>query len=260
MSNGYTVVPGIIPGPLQVGGPLTITNGQIQTGAALTPLAILNDVLQIGANAAFTRIMRDVMNQNLVLSYNLAKDGITRDDAAQNASQIRMGQVGNMPLLRRLNSAGTILDGVIPQTLGVSGVPTTITGNVAENTVFSQLLPANSRNATLTGMILPFLFISNAQGAVSTTFRLKIGATVIFAVTRAALGDMFYLAFLYQQTSILLRLSLFLSVGATQGSQSDASVADNTTADQTLSLTIQLGAATDSWTVAGGGILPFTSA
>src|SRR5713101_730637 len=117
MANAYTAVPAIIPGPLQVNGLLTINSDQ---------------GIKIGGSLPFVRLYKRAAGFGL--SYNLATDEGTRDDAAQ--AVYSFNSVLNPPaaFTRIDNAAGAQVLHILDETIAQDGNPVANTGNVTENT------------------------------------------------------------------------------------------------------------------------------
>jgi len=226
MPNGYAVSPQIIPGGV----------------------IILGDVLRIGVAAPYVYVGK-------------APGNVAGIRSGINFQAVPDGAFDRQDLLFPLNSTrGLVYTGVDASAAGVAiarlggsrgrdFTTTTHTGTVVETTLRSQLIGAQSMQPN--GAVgVSVLLTANAQGGVATTFRLKFGATTLFAPTRAAVDSLWWTVFgANKNASGSQSWAELLSWATLANGAGLVNSALDTTLDQTLALTIQLGAVGDSWDV-----------
>jgi len=235
MSNGYSAVPNIIVGNATITGTLTVTG---------------DGGIRIGSAAPFVRLFKDGAAR-LALSMNLGTDLSTRDVATQLAHDLAMGEPGLSPRFFEYNPLGTLLSSMLDRTLAQNYTNPTHTGTVTEDTIFTELIPGNTLGAH--GRFITEAEIEgNVQAVGGSTIRLRLGGVVIWSrlvtatsnfwlrcVTRniAATNLQYNIVQTFDNNNLFLGFRVVTAV--------------DTTADNFLSLTIQSGAATDSWSFAG---------
>ncbi len=231
MSNSYTAVPAIIPGPLQVNGLLTVASDQ---------------GIKIGGSAPFVRVYKSAVPSG-GYSYNLGTDEATQDTAAIFSSAVRLFSTLDLVNMLSKNAGGTLLTTPVDRTIAQDGTVVGNTGNVTENTTRSKVIPANTLGAD-GALIIEWLLIPVAQGATATTFRLKLGGVLLTQFTKATAAQTVVRLMLNNlnatnsQRVLAVNIDINAVVGLTNFNQ-----AIDTTVDQTLTSTIQNGAATDNW-------------
>jgi len=235
VSNSYTATPGIVAGALTVNGPIT---------------SLSDAGITIGAGAPFVRLFKSTI-PSLDLTWNLGTDRNTRDNAGQIATEILADNSANALRGTQRNAAGTLLNFQFDQTIAQDGTPVTNTGNVTENTIYSKLIPANTLGPH-GALIIEFQFIGNVQGATGTTWRLKLGGTTVISEVRVATVNSMWRVVVQQSNATgAQRWNQNEITSASVASAFTTTSAIDMTGDQTLALTIQSGATTDSWTVGG---------
>jgi hypothetical protein len=244
MSNGYTAVPAIIPGNLTVNGLLTVAS---------------DAGIQIGAAAPFVRLFKD-SGPGLGLSINVQTDEATRDSAGTPAHILRYSAILSNTFHGFINSVGTLTNRRIDETLAQDGTAVGNTGNTTENTTRSKVIPANSLGAD-GALVLEWFVTGIAQGGVATTFRVKLGGTLIFSTTDTTAEVVsFRLVFLNLNATNSQWVSGHLAKATVVTGASPGIFAIDTTVDETLSCTIQNGAVGDNWTDRGWKVHALASA
>ncbi len=235
MSNSYTAVPAIIPGPLTVNGLLTVNS---------------DAGIRIGAVAPFVRVFKFSVADGL-FSSNLQPDRATRDTTLQAAFAYGINNFGNGLYGVQLNIPGTQIFTEQDTTIAQDGVNVSHTGDTVETTLKTKTIPGG----TLGGdgaLIIECVFIGAVQGGVQSAFRIKIGAQTIASMGSAVTGPVLMRGMLLANNS-----TASVTVSAMGGTLnavtlwSAGSVALDTTIDQNLIVTFQGGAATDNWTLQG---------
>jgi len=231
VSNSYTATPGIVAGALTVNGPIT---------------SLSDAGIRIGAAAPFVRLYKRATPGG-GLTYNIGTDDATTDSAIVAAHGFFSDNSNDSPALKRIAPTNSVAVTLLDSTLAQDGTLVTNTGNVAENTTRTKLIPGNTLGAN-GSLILEWMLNGQVQGGVATTFRVRIGGTQLFSFSKAATSTM------------LLRL-LVANANATNAQRGIAYLGDtvvaftafqftgafDTTLDQTVTLTIQSGATTDNW-------------
>ncbi len=235
MSNSYTAVPAIIPGPLTVNGLLTVnSDAGIRFGAA----APFGRLFKTGAGGAS-------------LSINLGTDEVTRDDGGSAAQELRINPGLLTPFTKELNAAGTAFFTQLDRTIAQDCTAVINTGSITENTTRSKVIPANTL-AQHGMLVLEWMLFANLQGGVGTTFGIRLGGTLLGSTLTTSGTNMFVRMVLLNKglTNSQLAFVVFTS-GAGTVADSVQITALDTTVDQLLAVTIKSGAATDSWTDEG---------
>ncbi len=235
MSNSYTAVPAIIPGPLTVNGLLTVNS---------------DAGIRIGAVAPFVRVFKFSVADGL-FSSNLQPDRATRDTTLQAAFAYGINNFGNGLYGVQLNIPGTQIFTEQDTTIAQDGTAVINTGNTTENTTRSKVIPGNTLGQH--GMlVLEWMLFANLQGGVGTTFGIRLGGTLLGSTVTTSGTNMFVRMVLLNKglTNSQLAFVVFTS-GAGTVADSVQITALDTTVDQLLAVTIKSGAATDSWTDEG---------
>jgi hypothetical protein len=243
VANSYTATPGIVPGPLTVNGLLTINN---DCGIVL------------GGSAPKVRLFKGPVGA-ASMSYNLGCDYATLDSAGVISWALTLDQTNNQALLRRTNTAGTILFEELDRTILVDGASVTNTGNITQNTVKSKVIPANTLGAD-GHFIIEIDILGNVQGATATNFFVVFGGQTVLSLSRAAVTSLGVRAIIQAANATNVQHGkhiIFDTLSAFTGQLFLGSV--DTTVDQTLAILIQSGATTDSWTVQGWKVHALTS-
>ena len=235
MANGYTIVPSIIPGPLTVNGILTVNN---------------NCGIRIGGASPFLRLFTFAGGFGF-MSMNLGCDLATRDNPAVAAQAYELLTNGNNPGTLQENPAGTQIVTGGDNTIAQDGALVSNTGNTTENTLKSKLIPGN-----ILGphgyFILETSFIQVVQGGVNSTFRVRLGASAIATINVGAVGNLVWrLHFLNSAANAAQKVWSVMFSPTTVVANTLLSTTVDTSVDQTLSLTLQNGAATDNYTCSG---------
>lgn len=230
MPNGYAVIPNILPGNVTIGGNLTLTGSEIKLGAA----------------APFTRLVR-AAGGNALFTNNLQSDLATRDDGAQAANALDLFQATVPLLVRRMNAAGNFMDVAPAQALFTDFVQHNNSGNVAENTIWSKVIRANTLGAN-GGFRVRAGMQDVAQGGVPTNIRFKLGGVTFFTTAIAAVSNMIwdFVVCNRNATNSQVWEGIAFNVSAGTVAYVNAGTAVDTTADTTFSVTSQSGAAGDS--------------
>ncbi len=241
MANTYATVPNVLPGNVTIGGTLTVSG----------------DFIRIGAASPFCRVGKSTIG-GAILTYNVGNDVATRDNGAAAAASLELlrtgGQFARMVLT---NPAGNVDPTLLDETFHQTGTSLVNTGNVTENTIYTKVLNGNTLQSH-GALVVQTLLVGTVQGGVATTFRLKLGASVLFAPTSAAVKTILLRMWLLNQAvtnaqrAVLEQWESTGFVGVTQNT-----FAVDTTVNQALALTIQNGAAADSWTAAGWKVQTF---
>jgi hypothetical protein len=244
VSNGYTAVPAIIPGPLTVNGLLTVNSD----------LGI-----RIGGSAPFVRVYKRSVG-SLGVSYNLGTDEATRDNAAQIALAIAGLTVTPNGGIIQVNAAGTQKTTLFDTTVAQNGTVVAHTGTTTEDTIYSVVIPANTLGVD--GALIVEVHVQVvAQGAVNTAFRVKLGTGIIAQYLTTVVQSRQIRAVMQNANSAIAQKAWGFSIdNAANLLLSDNTPAVDTTVDQTLSFTIQNGTATDSQNVRGWRVHAFVGA
>lgn len=230
MSNSYATVPNILPGNVTIGGDLTVGGNTIRVGTA-SPFVRLQKIPAGGG----------------ALGYNRDDIAGATDAASQNIVQRMLRtQPGAFEFFFHDGTGGSN-SGILPMIFGWTGVNVNVTGTVAETTVFSVPIRGGFLGAN-GGLRFWWALTATAQGAGATTFRVKLGATVLTSFTSTTVDFM-------QARGVTINANA-------QNAQRNTAwwtravgsffVDDNTTAvdtsvPQTLTFTIQPGAVGDNW-------------
>ncbi len=240
MANSYATVPNVLPGNVTIGGNLTVSGDQ----------------LRIGAAAPFVRLGKTATPE-MLLSFNLGFDDLTRDTGAFAGNRIRTDGTRANWFLRHVLAGGTN-DTLVGEVWAADGTSVGNTGNTVENTVKSKFLPGGSLGAHGV-LVLDTIFSANAQGGVATTFRVRFGGVVAASFTRAVISAIEFRVLLLnngatgnQEAYMVVTDSLASFAGAA------AALVVDTTVGQNLTVTIQNGAAADNWVCIGWRVHGFS--
>ncbi len=231
MPNSYTVFPGVILGNVTITGNLTVSGDQVRIGAAIP----------------YVRIGKRFSNQAMH-SLNLQFDAATRDDSAATAIGLFNNTTGSLLETDRSNTAGTIRAEAAVSAILTDYTDHTHTGTVTEDTIYSKLIPANTLGPN-GGLLLRFWILYQVQGATASTLRVKLGGVAMHTLTFTTTGNRLFEVVLTNRnaaSSQISRLSVITVDAGTIGGQTPGGGAVDTALDQTLALTIQNGATTDS--------------
>jgi len=200
----------------------------------------------IGAAAPFVRVFKNLGVLG-ALSYNIACDLLTRDNTGQFGRALRLQGSGTSPDFFEVNVAGTNAAFRIDRTVAQDFTSVGNTGNVTENIIKSKLIPSGTLGAN-GALIVEFFYNGTVQGATPTTFRLRFGGVTFQSFARAvvATGSFKMVLFNANAQGSQFGEGYVADSSAVSGFNSGSQNVD-TTVDQTLSVTIQNGAATDNW-------------
>ncbi len=223
-------------------------------------LNVLEDLMRLGVATPFVRLFKSAPRVARWTS-NLATDLVTRDDVAQAASLVQLNPDDDAMNYRSLNSAGAITTEALARVFGLNNTQVTVTGTVAETTVYSKVIRANTLGAH-GALAVHWMLIGVAQGAIAASFRLKLGATTLAIFTKAVTDNMFVIYHLLNRgaTNVQDARGHAISDAGTVTSVAGSTGGLDTTLDQTLSITIQPGAVGDRWDSFGVMIGPMTGA
>ncbi len=215
-------------------------------------------VLRLGAASPFVRLYKRTAGQ-LGLSYNLASDEATRDNGAGLACML-FGEPGPVAFSQLLiNPAGGSRLARVDGTIAQDGTAVTVTGTVAETTTRSKVIPGNTLGAD--GALLVELNMhAVTQGGVSTVVRVKLGGIIVGQAGHTATGQYRIFFELWNANATNAQEGWFweLKDNSFPGGARIVAALD-TTLDQTLSVTIQPGAATDNWVDRGWKVHGFAA-
>jgi hypothetical protein len=233
VANAYTATPGIVPGPLTVQGALTVASDQ---------------GIKIGGSAPFVRLFKSAQPSG-DLSYNLGTDQVTRDNAALFGWDHVFDAGSGQYLLKELNAAGTLITQAYDRTIAQDGTLVSQTGDTLQHTLKSKVIPANTLGAH-GALIIEALLVATTQGATSSTFALIFGGTLFGPTAVAVATTMMFRARLQNVNATNSQNGeVFAALGTGTSLVNRSSGAIDTTADQTLGITFQGGAATDNWSL-----------
>lgn len=230
MPNSYATVPNILPGNVTIGGNLTVGGDQIRIGAA----------------SPFTRIAK-IPAGGAAFSYNFDNLLATTDAASQNLA-FRLVEAAGKPL------GGRYHDGVGGQNfynLGMDfarvGALLTVTGTVAE----TDLLRLSIRGGFLQafgGLRIRMGLVANVQGAVASTFRLKLGATTADSFTKVATANILLDWEFTNSSNQATQRGFSVRFDSVAGvTPIFTNTAENMANTLDLAVTLQPGAVGDSW-------------
>ncbi len=231
MANGYVIVPNILPGNVTIGGNLIVGGDSIRIGVA-TP---------------YCRVGKDASARAFV-SHNLAPDTVTRDLAANKASELVFEALIGAWADTLINQNGAAQNARLHSLIGEQGTNLNITGTVAETTVYSTTIFAGLLGAH--GAVhLKWMFASTVQGATASTFRIKYGGSTIVSFTLATAQIAVVDVVLWNQGAANAQRchGVILTNGVAPATLT-GTLAIDSTVDQTFAVTHQPGATTDNWT------------
>lgn len=228
MPNGYTTVPQIIPGTLSIGGDLDV-KGEIRVGP-------------------FTSRLHLFMTNDFTawLTYNWKKDNANPDEAGSKSNMLILGDGQQVPAFEFRNTAPVRTQAANRQILYSRTVQSVHTGGVAESTIDSKIIPATLIG--LNGALRVVCFFNvTVQGGVASTFRVKLGATTLLNIPiGGVIGPTWIEVLIANQNVGNSQLVLTVQWLGTGNAVFENTAAVNTLAQQTLTITMQNGAASDS--------------
>lgn len=231
MPNSFTVFPNVLPGNVTIGGNLTVSG----------------DVVRIGAAAPFTRIGKD-NNGAAMFSTNLDNTLGVKDSAGV-ASFVESLQAAGANIRQIImNGLGTTYQPAVPSVLFTDYTThANHTGTTTEDTIYSKTIRAGAIGAS-GALLVRVLIATGSQGAPNTTLRIKLGANFSLNVAFNTGGDNFlFEAVIANQNAIAVQAGFINTTdfaAKTRGGATAAGTTD-TSADQTLSVTLQNGTNTD---------------
>jgi hypothetical protein len=265
MANGYTVVPNILPGNVTVGGNLTVNGGvltltdtvlQMPSGDLLlndvelkrnaaNRLDLIADILRVGAALPFVRIGKTSTALSIV-SHNMDTDFTTRDNAALPAYSIGFNPALLVLALRRINAAGNFHDEAITDTLFTDYTIHNHTGTTTQDTIYTKTIRGNLLGAN-GGIRVVIKFLASTQGAPNTAIKIVLGGTILYSFLFGTTGDIFCDGLIANRNATNSQVGESLMIGPATNTTLVSTLigAVDTTADQTLTVTIQSGTATD---------------
>ncbi len=231
MPNGYTVVPNVIPGTLNIGGDLDV-KGEIRVGPFVPRLHLFMSAAQ----AAF-------------MAYNLKPDTATRDQAGTDINYEIFGPLVSEPQFTIAKGAGASTVMAFKHALFTDYTQHNHTGTVTEDTIYSKVIRGNLLGAN-GGLRLLLRYQPTVQGGVNSTLRVKLGATnfanIAIAAARAGIDCMLDIVIANRNAANAQVSPLVDAVSGTAPTVQTGAGAVDTTVDQTLAVTIQNGAAADN--------------
>lgn len=227
MPNGYTVVPNVIPGNLSVAGDLNLL-GQ----------------LRLGPGPVYGRVFSQTGGV-LHCTVNNDKNGIF-DQAGAMAQGLVLNVAGPVNGYRLFNQAGQLQLAAFLEAMATDYTLHTNTGNTTDNTIYSKLIHGNVIGVN-GGLRIVVAVNTTVQGGVASTLNFKLGGTLLQAISLSTV------ALRVVQLDILNRNALnnqSLVQIVTSGGVAPLMVfggsAVDTSVDQTLAVSVQNGAASDS--------------
>lgn len=226
------------------GSPLADTVMQkLTTGS----LQVLLDELRLGAASPYARLMKNTSG-DVAVTRNLQTDSATRDDAGAAASGFGLSINAAAPFVRLLNAAGNVVNDAFPLALFTDYTAHAHTGTVTEDTIYSKLIRGGMIGAN-GGLLIRMGANVTAQGAGSTTVRIKLGGTALTLTGITATGTHHWdLAVCNRnaQNSQVTELVVIVSTSVLATAQGTGAI--DTSVDQTLSVTVQNANAADAQT------------
>lgn len=229
MPNGYAVVPNILPGNVTVGGNLTIAGDQ----------------LQIGATSPFVRLGKPNV-AGMLLSHNVQFDAASKDVNTSFAFALTHDSTQPQLIFRRSNAAAGVVIQTPPTAIFTDYTAHDHTGTVTVDTIYSKIIRGGLLGAN-GGLRWRCMMSTVAQGATNTVVSFNLGATLIVNWPFTALQDLAFDVYLANTGALNAQWRHGLTINMSTGAQNPNSGAHavDTSVDQTFSVTVQNGAATD---------------
>lgn len=229
MPNSYTAVPNVIPGAVTIGGNLTVKG----------------DVLTIGSGTPKVRLWSNA-GSGVNLYANLATDFATRDDASKPAIGWGGNFTANPLFLQRINAAGTSRIEALVTTIFSDYALHIHSGDTSEDTIYTVPVRGNTLGSN-GGLRIQLAVSPTVQGGTAGTLRVKFGGTTLINLgVIAANNDLVWLT-LVNRNAPNAQTGLWYSlIGTSVVGTNSVAAAIDTTVDQSLVITMQSGANTDS--------------
>lgn len=242
MPNSYSAIPNIFPGNVTVQGALLV-NGQING----TSSAALTNQLTMGATPPLAcRVFPD-LGIGPGISANLLASG-GRGDGATGAYALILDAVNKKVFLRMVNTAGSFMDVAPRVTIASDYAQHVHTGTVTVDAIYSRVIRGGLIGAN-GGVKLTTMLAYNANGASVTTLSFVFGgvSNTIFATATAV--DTTIEVWMVNQNALNVQRVVCRILRSGQAvAHSIFALAVDTSADQTLAVTMQNGTGTDQQT------------
>jgi hypothetical protein len=230
MPNGYTAIPQIVSGNLQVTGDLDV-KGEVRAGPGTVRA-------RLGA----------IVSGSPALSFNYSLSNAAQDAAGSDSYLLFWSGADGKLRVRNFRSVSFPQDFPVPMLVGFDNTTHTHTGDTTEDTIYTKTLRGGQIGPN--GALRLRFFVSQTAVTTSMTLRVRLGGTLLFSVALTVVGGFWVEAIIQNQNAQNAQSFEYIALKDTNTiQQAQGTAAIDTSADQNLTISLQNTTNSDSQTV-----------